>query len=113
MNSGGGGGNGERMDPVMDHYINAYSMTDLRTFHCEKVRKMHLSGLDPSMLLGFLCKDETDYQDFRARVLEVSVGVQLNLVFVLTRYFHSLAKDINLYFLFKPSHPIGWMILMI
>ncbi|GJJ09389.1 hypothetical protein Clacol_003611 [Clathrus columnatus] len=60
----------EGVDVLLDHYLNAYSMTDLRTFHCEKVRKMHLSGLDPSMLLGFLCKDEADYQDFRARVLE-------------------------------------------
>lgn len=59
------------VDTVSHHYANAYAMTDIRTFHCEKVRKMHLSGLDPSMLLGFLCKDEADYQDFRARVMEL------------------------------------------
>jgi hypothetical protein len=33
---------------------------------------MPLSGLDPSMLLGFLCKDESDWKDFRRRVAEVS-----------------------------------------
>ncbi|KAJ6617348.1 hypothetical protein B0H10DRAFT_2033813, partial [Mycena sp. CBHHK59/15] len=31
----------------------AYSTAELRTFHCERVRKMPLSGLDPSMLIGF------------------------------------------------------------
>lgn len=59
------------IDPVLDHYLNAYPPAELRTFHCERVRKMPLSGLDPSMLLGFLCKDEADYQDFRVRVTEV------------------------------------------
>jgi hypothetical protein len=37
------------------------------------VRKMPLSGLDPSMLLGFLCKDREDREDFRRRVVEVSL----------------------------------------
>ncbi|KAJ7216903.1 hypothetical protein C8J57DRAFT_1732410 [Mycena rebaudengoi] len=31
-----------------------HAPAELRTFHCEKVHKMPLSGLDPSMLLGFL-----------------------------------------------------------
>ena len=33
---------------------------------------MPLSGLDPSILLGFLCKDGEDSKDFR-RVVEVSL----------------------------------------
>ncbi|KAF8588526.1 hypothetical protein K439DRAFT_1406329 [Ramaria rubella] len=60
------------LDPVLDHYVNAYPPAELRTFHCERVRKMPISGLDPSMLLGFLCKDEADYQDFRVRVADLS-----------------------------------------
>ncbi|KAJ6587414.1 hypothetical protein DFH09DRAFT_1359164 [Mycena vulgaris] len=32
------------------HYARAYSAGELRTFHCDRVRKMPLSGLDPSML---------------------------------------------------------------
>jgi len=58
-------------DPVLEHYVNAYPLSELRTFHCERVRKMPLSGLDPSMLVGFLCRDEADYQDFRRRVADV------------------------------------------
>jgi hypothetical protein len=33
-------------------YLLAYSPAELRTFHCEQVRKM---PLDPSMLIGFVC----------------------------------------------------------
>ena len=62
---------GARLDAVQLHYCNAYSAAELRTFHCERVRKMPLSGLDPSMLIGFLCRDERDWWDFRRRVSEV------------------------------------------
>lgn len=56
------------VDPQTEWYATAYTEAQLRTFHCEKVRKIPLSGLDPSMLLGFLCKDEADFEDFCARV---------------------------------------------
>lgn len=60
------------LDPVQEHLTKAYSPVELRTFHCDRVRKMPLSGLDPSMLIGFLCRDEADWLDFRKRVGEVS-----------------------------------------
>lgn len=69
-------GTGDRpgLDPIQEHYVSVYSIAELKTFHCERVRKMPLSGLDPSMLLGFLCKNEADWIDFRRRAGEVSVG---------------------------------------
>ena len=30
-----------------------------------------MSGLDPSMLIGFLCKDESDWIDLRSRIADV------------------------------------------
>jgi hypothetical protein len=39
-------------------YQRAHASAELRTFHCEEVRKMPLSRLDPSMLLSFVCSDE-------------------------------------------------------
>ena len=60
------------IDPQKLWYANAYLPSAMRTFHCEKVKKMPLSGLDPSMLLGFLCKDEADFEDFCERVSKVS-----------------------------------------
>ena len=58
-------------DATQVHYVSSYSPAELRTFHCERVRRMPLSGLDPSMLIGFLCKTEADWIDLRRRVAEV------------------------------------------
>ncbi|KAG8957621.1 Cysteine protease atg4 [Tulasnella sp. 419] len=60
------------VEPWVYHYATAYSPSELRTFHCDKVRKMPFSALDPSMLLGFLCKDESDWKDLRIRVAELA-----------------------------------------
>lgn len=62
---------GDDLDPLQRHYVTAYSATELKTFHCDRVRKMPLSGLDPSMLIGFLCKDEADWLDLKQRINEV------------------------------------------
>lgn len=49
--SAGGPPAGGVMSPAEETYfVQAYSATEMRTFHCERVRKMPLSGLDPSML---------------------------------------------------------------
>lgn len=63
------------LDPVQLHYCTAYTSAELKTFHCERVRKMPLSGLDPSMLLGFLVRDEADWADLRKRISGVRVLV--------------------------------------
>lgn len=61
-------------DPSLEWYAHAYTEAQLRTFHCEKVKKIPLSGLDPSMLLGFLCRDEAEFEDFCDRVSKVRVS---------------------------------------
>ena len=72
-----GSGRGSGLDPAQEHYCSAYSATELWTFHCERVRKMPLSGLDPSMLIGFLCRDEAECWDFNERVAEVCIPLSL------------------------------------
>lgn len=67
------GGSSPSLDAQTAWYLDAYTETQLRTFHSEKVRKMPLSGLDPSMLLGFLIRDEADFDDFCKRVANVSL----------------------------------------
>ncbi|GJE89232.1 cysteine protease atg4-like protein [Phanerochaete sordida] len=62
----------EDLDPLQRHYCLAYSATELKTFHCDRVRKMPLSGLDPSMLIGFLVKDEAEWQDLKSRITELN-----------------------------------------
>ena len=59
------------LDATQMHYVTSYSAAVLRMFHCERVRKMPLSGLDSSMLIGFLCKTEEDWIDLQCRVAEV------------------------------------------
>ncbi|KAK0524320.1 Cysteine protease atg4 [Tilletia horrida] len=51
-----------------DWWCQAYSDAQLSTFHCDKVRKMPMKSLDPSMLLGFLVKTPEQLVDFCARV---------------------------------------------
>ncbi|KAJ6591835.1 hypothetical protein DFH09DRAFT_1138042 [Mycena vulgaris] len=58
-------------DAAEQYYASAYTAQELQTFHCEKVRKMPLGGLDPSMLVGFLCRDAEEWTDFRKRVIEL------------------------------------------
>ncbi|KIL63399.1 hypothetical protein M378DRAFT_179245 [Amanita muscaria Koide BX008] len=75
-NAGGGGSSIASsliggLDPLQQHYAMAYSFAELKTFHCDQVRKMPMSGLDPSMLIGFLCRDEADWIDLRKRVGEL------------------------------------------
>jgi cysteine protease ATG4 len=64
--------------------VTSYSNAELKTFHCEKVRKMPLSGLDPSMLLGFLCRDVREWEELRKGVEEVSV-INLKFIFFSSR----------------------------
>jgi hypothetical protein len=44
---------------------------ELRTFYCERVRQMQLSRLNSGMLVGFLCKTEAVWIDFRRQVAEL------------------------------------------
>ena len=71
-------GLGADLDPLQRHFVTAYSQAELKTFHCDRVRKMPLSGLDPSMLMGFLCKNEQDWLDFKAKVADVSTTLCRN-----------------------------------
>ena len=54
-----------------DAHVTSYNAAELWTFHCERVRKMPLSGLDASMLIGLPCKTEADWIYLRSRVAEV------------------------------------------
>jgi cysteine protease ATG4 len=52
--------------------LGAYTSDQLKTFHCEKVKKMPISSLDPSMLMAFLVRDYEDWLDLRDRLNNVS-----------------------------------------
>ena len=56
------------LDASRMHYVTLFSAAELRAFHCERVRKMPISGLDPSVFIGFQCKTEADWIDLRRSV---------------------------------------------
>ena len=78
---------------MQQHYCTAYRVEELKTFHCERVRKMPLSGLDPSVLIGFLCRDESDWWDFKRR----SERYLLPLLPVLFGLMDSLASENDIF----------------
>lgn len=51
--------------------LDAYPDTVWATYHCDKVRKVALSSLDPSMLIGFVVESASDWVDFCTRVQQV------------------------------------------
>ncbi len=59
-------------DSEQSRTADAFDPSELATFHCGKVKRMQISGMDPSMLLGFMCKDEEDWLDLVQRVDKVS-----------------------------------------
>jgi hypothetical protein len=67
-----------RREQLDDFYAKAYPSSALQTFHPEKVRRMNLSALDPSMLLGFLVKDEADWEDLTTRIRSVRTSCCLH-----------------------------------
>lgn len=73
----------EELSPYDVHLLSAYTPAELRTFHCDRVRKMPLSGLDPSMLIGFVVRSEEEWRDLRTRIGEVR-GVAF--IFVLSMH---------------------------
>ncbi|THH00355.1 hypothetical protein EW026_g2186 [Hermanssonia centrifuga] len=73
---------GDDLDPIQRHYVSAYSSSELKTFHCDRVRKMPLSGLDPSMLIGFLCKDEADWIDLKTRITELNRKSKATVIYL-------------------------------
>jgi len=65
----------EGLKSAYGHTVHRYSTAELETFHCPRVRKMPVASLDPSLLLGFVCKDEEDWKDFQVRVRGLSKPV--------------------------------------
>ncbi|TKA52168.1 hypothetical protein B0A53_05012 [Rhodotorula sp. CCFEE 5036] len=59
-------------DQIAHFLLSAYPDSVWATYHCDKVRKVSLSSLDPSMLIGFVVENASDWLDFRNRVQELA-----------------------------------------
>ncbi|KAI9308725.1 hypothetical protein BJ944DRAFT_259709 [Cunninghamella echinulata] len=49
-----------------------YTEEDLATYHCTIPRKIHISQIDPSMLLGFYCRTEDDFNTLCEQIEEIN-----------------------------------------
>ncbi|KAI9495554.1 hypothetical protein BDB00DRAFT_760092 [Zychaea mexicana] len=52
--------------------LNEYDDESLSTYHCTIPRKIHISHLDPSMLLGFYCRTKEEFDDFCNHITQIA-----------------------------------------
>ncbi|KIW87399.1 uncharacterized protein Z519_12035 [Cladophialophora bantiana CBS 173.52] len=59
--------------PALQHHHdpNDYTEEEISTCHTRRLRGLRISEMDPSMLIGFLIKDEQDWEDWKRRIKEV------------------------------------------
>jgi len=51
-----------------------YSEEEIASLHTRRLRRIDIQEMDPSMLIGFLIKDEEDWKSWRKSVTEVPGG---------------------------------------
>lgn len=52
-----------------------YSEAEVDSCHTRRLRRLSIKDMDPSMLIGFLVKDKTDWKNWRKAVSEVGKPV--------------------------------------
>ncbi|KAK2816757.1 hypothetical protein FQN49_008014 [Arthroderma sp. PD_2] len=50
---------------------DVYSPCELETYHTRRLRRLHIREMDPSMLIGFLVRDEADWDDLKSRIRSI------------------------------------------
>lgn len=48
-----------------------YTQEDIDSCHTRRLRRIHIKDMDPSMLIGFLIRDENDWKEWRLSTQEV------------------------------------------
>jgi cysteine protease ATG4 len=56
-----------------------YTEDEISTCHTRRLRGLRISEMDPSMLIGFLIKDESDWDDFKRRLRETKGKAIVNV----------------------------------
>jgi cysteine protease ATG4 len=59
--------------PALPYYADpaAYSADELDSCHTRRLRHLHVEDMDPSMLIGFLIRDEDDWHQWKSSVKHV------------------------------------------
>jgi cysteine protease ATG4 len=57
-----------------------YTQEELDSYYTTRLRRIHIKDMDPSMLIGFLIKDEDDWIDWKTRI-QSSLGKPIVHIF--------------------------------
>ena len=48
--------------------VHEYSLADIDSCHTRRLRRLHIKDMDPSMLIGYLIRDEKDWRSWRQAI---------------------------------------------
>ncbi|XP_031278829.1 cysteine protease ATG4-like isoform X2 [Pistacia vera] len=65
---------------------------DTSSYHCDVVRHIHLDSIDPSLAIGFYCRDKDDFDDFCNRASKLADESDGAPLFTVTQ---TLKKPVN------------------
>lgn len=51
--------------------VSAYTLEDIRTCHTRRLRRIEIKEMDPSMLIAFLIRDESDFENWKESIVSV------------------------------------------
>ncbi|KAJ0725011.1 putative peptidase C54, papain-like cysteine peptidase superfamily [Helianthus annuus] len=62
---------------------------DTSSYHCNVIRQIPLESIDPSLAIGFYCRDKDDFDDFCSRASELAAESSGAPLFTVTQSRHS------------------------
>ncbi|KAM0015061.1 putative peptidase C54, papain-like cysteine peptidase superfamily [Helianthus debilis subsp. tardiflorus] len=62
---------------------------DTSSYHCNVIRQIPLESIDPSLAIGFYCRDKDDFDDFCSRASELATESNGAPLFTITEARHS------------------------
>ncbi|KAL4792328.1 cysteine protease atg4 [Aspergillus venezuelensis] len=58
---------------------DTYTKDEIDSYHTRRLRRLHIQDMDPSMLVGFLIKNEDDWNDWKTRVTSMKGEAIINV----------------------------------
>ncbi|XP_021907058.1 cysteine protease ATG4 [Carica papaya] len=67
---------------------------DTSSYHCDVIRHISLESIDPSLAIGFYCRDKDDFDDFCSRASKLAKESNGAPLFTVVQH-HSSSKPVN------------------
>lgn len=77
------------VQPVVDIKVDNLE-ADISSYHCSNVRSMPLDSIDPSLAIGFYCRDKDDFEDFCFRASQLADRSKGAPLFTVTKSFENI-----------------------